>query len=40
MLILFPKAQGIQFTFAKVKKVFEDGRFVGPSIAEEDALDY
>ena len=38
--MIFPKAQGIQFTFAKVKKVFEDGSFVGPPIAEEDALDY
>lgn len=38
--MIFPKTQGIHFNFVKVKKVFENGRFVGPSIAEEDALDY
>lgn len=37
---VFANTIGIGITPVKIKTVFEDGKFVGPSIAEEEKLDY
>lgn len=37
---VYAQTEKISITTMKVKTIFENGRFVGPSIAEEDALDY
>lgn len=38
--LVFPQTELVQFDLVKVKKIFANGRFVGPSIIEEDSIDY
>ena len=37
---VYAQTENINITPMKVKKIFENGRFVGPSIAKEDGLEY
>ena len=37
---VFAQTTEVKATPMKIKTVFEDGKFVGPSIAEEEKLDY
>ena len=38
--LVFAQTESVKFDPVKVKKVFENGLFIGPSIAEEDSMDY
>ena len=38
--LVFSQSEKPEFSMIKVKKVFENGRYIGPSIAEEDSFDY
>lgn len=38
--LVFTQSEQIRFEPQKVKKILENGKFIGPSIADEDQMDY